>query len=124
MTTPGSYRRKKGLWIFPPVVRLVHYRKFQKVAVIAIAILATAISPASLANAKGGHGPGGGGGTHTPAPRSNPPLSVATAGPALHQVREPAHTTVERPNRARAPRGCNGFDFRTQKSRQNWPTCP
>ena len=36
-------------------------RKFQKVAVVTAAIVATAISPASLANAKGGHGGGGAG---------------------------------------------------------------
>jgi hypothetical protein len=49
-------------------------RKFQKVAVITAAIVATAISPASLANAKGGHGGGGGGGgsgTHSEPHRGN-----------------------------------------------------
>jgi len=57
MTAPGSYRPKK----------------LQKVAVITAAIVATAISPASLANAKGGHGGGGGGGsgTHSGPTRGN-----------------------------------------------------
>lgn len=44
MTTPGSYRRKKGLWIFPPVVAVAAF------AALALPVAATiASAPAAQA---------------------------------------------------------------------------